>query len=719
MTLLLSFALVQNAFADIFNDATANGTYLAVPVVSGNSFVSTPVVLNTPTVDVEKTATLDDQNGDGFAQLGETISYSFSIQNTGNVTLSNITLSDLNATITGGPIASLAPNAIDTTTFSGVHTLIAADLTAGSVTNTATVVASPPSGPAVNDVDVVITTLSNAAILAADDTVSGVDGVTGNANAINIFTNDTLNGSPATLGNVTMTVSLVNPVPPELTFNPLSGVVGVPAATPAGSYDFAYTICETLNPTNCDDGLVTITVGASVIVANADTAGGINGAAGDTNAIGIFDNDLMNGVALDPGDVDFSILASNPLPPELTVDPLTGIVAVLPGTPTGVYDFEYQVCETLNPANCATAVVTITVSVAVLVAIPDAIGGINGVAGDTDVIHVFDDDLFNGLALDPADVTTTVLPSNPLPPELTFDPLTGIVGVAAGTPAGIYDFEYQICETLNPANCVSAVVTVTVVAAGTLTSFTKQALVTQARRGEQIAYVITATDVGFNPALIVDIMPPGFDYVAGSATVNSVATEPVIEGRSLSFDGLVPDGGGDISVELILVATVAVTTGEQVNKAQLIDSVSGVLAGSANATVTIIPEHVFDCGDVIGKVFDDRNRDGSQDGDEPGLAGVRLVTVKGVLITTDKHGRFHVACADIPDADIGSNFILKLDTRTLPSGFKMTTANPRIVRLTAGKMSKLNFGASITRLVRFDMTEEARSGLKAMLRLAG
>jgi hypothetical protein len=89
------------------------------------------------------------------------------------------------------------------------------------------------------------------------------------------------------------------------------------------------------------------------------------------------------------------------------------------------------------------------------------------------------------------------------------------------------------------------------------------------------------------------------------------------------------------------------------------------------------------------------------------LAGVRLVTVKGVLITTDKYGRFHVACADIPDSDIGSNFVLKLDTRTLPTGFKMTTDNPRIVRLTGGKMSKLNFGASITRLVRFDMTDEA------------
>ena len=207
----------------------------------------------------------------------------------------------------------------------------------------------------------------------------------------------------------------------------------------------------------------------------------------------------------------------------------------------------------------------------------------------------------------------------------------------------------------------------------------------------------------------MDIIPPGFDYVANSATVNGVALEPVIAGRNLTFEGpiVAPDPGGDITIELTLIATVAVTTGPHVNTAQLIDPATDQVVGTARATVTVLAEHVFDCGDIIGKVFDDRNRSGSQDEGEPGLAGVRLVTVKGVLITTDKHGRFHVACADVPDADIGSNFILKLDTRTLPSGFKMTTANPRIVRLTAGKASKLNYGAAITRLVRFDMTEEA------------
>jgi hypothetical protein len=82
---------------------------------------------------------------------------------------------------------------------------------------------------------------------------------------------------------------------------------------------------------------------------------------------------------------------------------------------------------------------------------------------------------------------------------------------------------------------------------------------------------------------------------------------------------------------------------------------------------------------------------------------VRVATVKGLLVTTDKFGRFHVACADIPDKIIGSNFLMKLDTRTLPSGYRITTENPRDVRLTRGKVTKLNFGAAITRIVKLDL----------------
>ena len=59
-------------------------------------------------------------------------------------------------------------------------------------------------------------------------------------------------------------------------------------------------------------------------------------------------------------------------------------------------------------------------------------------------------------------------------------------------------------------------------------------------------------------------------------------------------------------------------------------------------------------------------------------------------------------CAILP-ADRGSNFILKLDTRSLPTGYRVTTENPRVMRMTPGKMSEINFGVSMSRIVRVDL----------------
>jgi hypothetical protein len=48
--------------------------------------------------------------------------------------------------------------------------------------------------------------------------------------------------------------------------------------------------------------------------------------------------------------------------------------------------------------------------------------------------------------------------------------------------------------------------------------------------------------------------------------------------------------------------------------------------------------------------------------------------------------------------------VLKLDIRTLPTGYDLTTHNPAIVRLTAGKMAELNFGAAIGHQARLDIS---------------
>jgi hypothetical protein len=122
--------------------------------------------------------------------------------------------------------------------------------------------------------------------------------------------------------------------------------------------------------------------------------------------------------------------------------------------------------------------------------------------------------------------------------------------------------------------------------------------------------------------------------------------------------------------------------------------------------VQVEVEPVFDCGDVIGKVYDDRNSNGYQDDGEPGLPAVRIAAVDGTIITTDEFGRYHLPCAALPQAK-GSNFILKVDPRSLPSGYRLTTENPRVMRLTRGKVSEMNFGASLTEVIRIDLNDRA------------
>ncbi len=137
----------------------------------------------------------------------------------------------------------------------------------------------------------------------------------------------------------------------------------------------------------------------------------------------------------------------------------------------------------------------------------------------------------------------------------------------------------------------------------------------------------------------------------------------------------------------------------------------------ATATVRVIPDPTFDCTDVIGKVFDDRNLNGQQDAGERGLPGVRVVTARGLIATTDEHGRFHITCAMVPDEDRGSNFILKLDDRTLPTGYRVTTENPRVQRATRGKMLRFNFGATIHHVVSMDIADGAFEPKSTELRM--
>ena len=568
-----------------------------------------------------------------------------------------------------------------------------------------------------------------------------------------IFSNDTLNalGFP---GSAVIASIVSDGGIPGLTLNSTTGTLDLPAATPNGTYMVTYKICQTSFPSNCDQATVKIVVnddatvkgtvyfdkngdtlynggdvpaGAGYIVELRDSSNAVIGST-TTNAAGAYSITAPPGsgytlVFKTPAGITLGTLTNLTLPPGITVNDQNQ-----PIDPSGIV---YNSVTRLPVAG-----VKVTINDSAGAPLPAAClidpSQQNQVTG-ADGAYRFDlvpggaaacplTETQYGLTLtnppgyvaNPPTGASTLLPPQVGSLQATGCPADAVPGGACQisasanpppSPAGATYYMTFLLENGDP-HVVNNHIPIDPIISST-SGFSKKALVAEARRGERVPYVIEANAVTFNPARIVDVMPPGFDFVAGSATSNGVAVVPTLSGRSVTFNGLVPSALGKIKLEVVLVATVAVTTGPQVNNATLINPLTDEVVGRAKATVIIVAEHVFDCGDIIGRVFDDKNRDGYPDKGEPGLAGVRIVTVKGVQITTDKNGLFHVACADIPDGDIGSNFILKLDTRTLPTGYRVTTENPAVVRLTRGKVVKMNFGASITRLVKFDMTNDA------------
>ncbi len=229
-------------------------------------------------------------------------------------------------------------------------------------------------------------------------------------------------------------------------------------------------------------------------------------------------------------------------------------------------------------------------------------------------------------------------------------------------------------------------------------------------RGQLVPYEITlnnALGAELTDLAIVDRFPAGFRYVEGSARIDGVPTEPTVNGQELVWTDLGVSASGQRTLQLLLAVSAGVSEGEFVNRAQAVSSLTGMpLSGEAFATVRVIPDTTFDCTDVIGKVFADNNRDGEQGAEEPGLHGVRVVTARGLAARTDQYGRFHITCAVTPREGRGSNFVLKLDDRTLPSGYRMSTDQVLVKRATRGKALNFRFGASIHRVVGLDMADD-------------
>lgn len=217
------------------------------------------IVVQVPQISVIKQGTLNDLNGDGFPQVGETITYNFTVTNTGTMPLNNITISDALVAVTGGPLATLNPGAVDATTFTAVYTITQTDVDAGNVNNQAQVTATPavgqpitelsdsndPTLPGDNDVTVTILPQNPAFVLLKESAYqdSNNDGIVNIGDVIN-YTFTVTNTGNVTINNIIVT-------------DPMVVVSGSPISLiPNASDNTTFTAIYTITQDDVDQGAI-------------------------------------------------------------------------------------------------------------------------------------------------------------------------------------------------------------------------------------------------------------------------------------------------------------------------------------------------------------------------------------------------------------------------------------------------------------------------------
>ncbi|WP_172915807.1 Ig-like domain-containing protein, partial [Capnocytophaga canimorsus] len=271
-------------------------------------------------------------------------------------------------------------------------------------------------------------------------------------NTIDIFENDRLNSHFVT--SQTVTISSHTALPTGVTID-ANGIVTIGNDTPTGVHSFTYVLCEKdVTPSICDSAKVLFTVKNI----NADNDDFEVSAGGNTGSV--LNNDKYDGEFLS-STVSVTLTPIGTLPSGISLDPITGIVRVASGTPSGNYSFNYKICSKVVPSLCDEATVTIRVKNSII-ADNDDLGTV--VSGGTTTQTVISNDKLNGtpvvIGTGVGQVTLTPLTT---PTGITIDTTNGKVSVGNNVPSGVYTLTYKICENgATPDNCDEATVTITV-----------------------------------------------------------------------------------------------------------------------------------------------------------------------------------------------------------------------------------------------------------------
>ena len=523
----------------INNTATAEGTPPIGPSVSTQDSASLPPA-QLPSIRIEKSG-----SGPNPLSAGATVNYEFLVLNTGNVPLTNVTVTD--------PLPGLSPvvcpgtvlNAGASMTCTASYQVTAADVVAGTINNTATVQGTPPSGPPVSAQDSASVPPLQSPAIALAKSASG-------PNPLTVGTPVTYRFLVTNTGDVPLTnVAVSDPLPG------LSPVICPDAELDAGA---------------------TMTCSATYTITAADVAAGF------------IDNTA-------------TVQGTPPSGPAVSAQDSTRLPPDQPNIETSKSSDRGNAEVGAGDTIAYTLRATIT-------------GGALGRA------LTLTDTLGAGLRFDSVTSPGTYSADTTGAPTLIFT-------LPAGTPAGSYSVSYTATVDASAIDAVSNTVVPSVGICSSCTTsnplraepeirLLKSAAVRRVRLGDLVRYTLVVSNVGSSDLVngsIVDTPAPGFSFVDGSLQIADADNDARVESHNpLRFSGVDVPLGASATIDYLMRVGAGVRPGVHVNNAQVLSSRTGQpISAVASAQVEIVADPLTDESLIFGTVFDDRDRDGWQD----------------------------------------------------------------------------------------------------------
>uniref|UniRef100_UPI0024958F38 DUF7507 domain-containing protein n=1 Tax=Algibacter lectus TaxID=221126 RepID=UPI0024958F38 len=491
----------------IENTATANGTDPYGDSVSdisddpndtnttdiegdGEADGPTVTLLRSPYLELTKDGVYADADGDNVVEVGEIITYTFTVRNTGNIDVTGLTVDDAKLGVTGLSVspADLTPGSTGTVTYE--YALTQADLDAGVVYNVATANGTTSEGPVSDESedptpvgpshpaydptcpDCTVTPLTSPQIeLRKTATIDiGRDGVVEEGDTIT-YTFTVVNTGNAVIEGITVTDTML-------------GIIDAPIVSPllfpgqVGVYTFDYKITD------------------------ADIAAGRIENTATANGIDPYGNPVAD-ISDDPNDTDITDVEGDGEPDGPTVTvlpiPMADIVTVKDdGEATYIAgtDVVYTITVTNNgPSDAANVIVSDPLPVGVIDATWVGDNGTSGTGALTDTIDLF---------LDGDSITYTVTLSVPF--EFTGD-LINVVTVTS--------------DTMDPNPTCADCIDVNTLEPASNIGVTKEASVESALVNDEVTFTITAQNFGPQNGtniVIEDVLPSGYEYISHLTT---------------------------------------------------------------------------------------------------------------------------------------------------------------------------------------------------------